>query len=155
GGGLMLRPPRLKDFLLGLGAFALLIDPLGSIDVGAATESRFAVAAENEPSARAAMQMLEQGGSVVDAAIAASAMLGGTSAVSCGIGGGGFAVVYNADTKTTSVLDYRETAPMKYDLAASRSKAKGAPIGVPGEAAGIVELHKRWGKKALAEDLAP
>ena len=46
--------------------------------------TKFAVAAENEVSARAGLQILEQGGSAVDAAIAVSAMLGVTTPVACG-----------------------------------------------------------------------
>src|SRR4051812_11784121 len=79
--------------------------------------ARFAVAAENEASARAAMQVLESGGSAADAAIAASLMLGVTAPVSCGIGGGGFALVFDAAEKKSFVLDYREMAPARYDLA--------------------------------------
>lgn len=137
-------------------ACGLLLGPLAAIDAQAIDGiSKFAVAAENEAAARAALQILEQGGSAVDAAIAGSAMLGVTAPVSCGLGGGGFAIVYDAAEKKTSVLDYRETAPQKYDLTTRRSKAPGAQIGVPGETAGIVELSRRWGKKSLAEDLAP
>jgi gamma-glutamyltranspeptidase/glutathione hydrolase len=116
--------------------------------------NRFAVAAENEASSRAAMTVLARGGSAVDAAIAASAMLGVTAPVSCGIGGGGFALVYNARDKSLAVLDYRERAPAHYDLATRRSKAPGADIGVPGEVAGLVELHRRWGTQTLADDLS-
>jgi gamma-glutamyltranspeptidase/glutathione hydrolase len=147
---------RHRVSLLCVSACGLLMGPLAWMDARAAeSDSKFAVAAENEASARAGMQILEQGGSAIDAAIAVSAMLGVTAPVSCGLGGGGFAVVYDAAEKKTSVLDYRETAPQKYDLATRRSKAPGAQIGVPGETAGIVELFKRWGKKSLAEDLAP
>src|SRR5260221_10924040 len=103
--------------------------------------SQFAVAAENAATARAAMDMLEQGGSAVDAAITASAMLGVTAPVSCGLGGGGFALVYDAAANKAFVLDYREMAPAHYDLTTRRSKEPGAHIGVPGEVAGIVELH--------------
>src|SRR6266536_195606 len=60
---------------------------------------RFAVAAENDASARAALEILEQGGSAVDAAIAGSAMLGLTAPAACGIGGGGFSLVYDASEK--------------------------------------------------------
>jgi gamma-glutamyltranspeptidase/glutathione hydrolase len=146
----------MRSVALGLTAGAFLLAPLVSIDLRAAENgSKFAVAAENDATARAALQILEQGGSAVDAAIAGSAMLGVTAPVSCGLGGGGFAIVYDSTEKKTSVFDYRETAPQKYDLATRRSKAPGAQIGVPGEAAGIVELFKRWGKKSLAEDLTP
>jgi len=132
---------RLGRCLPAVGAFALLLGPLAAIGAKADGGAKFAVAAENEATARAALQILEQGGNAVDAAIAGSAMLGVTSPVSCGLGGGGFALVYDATEKRTSVLDYREIAPQKYDLTMRLSKAPGAQIGVPGEAAGLVELH--------------
>ncbi|HEX9298151.1 MAG TPA: gamma-glutamyltransferase, partial [Polyangiaceae bacterium] len=104
---------------------------------------------------RAALEILEQGGSVVDAAIAGSAMLGLTAPAACGIGGGGFSIVFDASEKKLFVLDYREQAPAGYNMATFRSKQPGAAIGVPGEIAGLAELHRRWGKKTFAEDMAP
>ena len=144
-----------------LGVFALTALAVGLLvavpNAGSAAESatRFAVAAQDEATARAMMEVLEQGGSAVDAAIAGSAMLGVTAPVSCGLGGGGFALVYDAAEKKTYALDYREMAPAGYGVETYRSKAPGATIGVPGEVAGLVELHRRWGKRAFADDLAP
>ena len=135
------------------GAALLFALPNG---VGAAdSPSRFAVAAQDEATARAAIETLEQGGSAVDAAIAGSAMLGVTAPVSCGLGGGGFTLVYDASEKKTFAFDYREVSPAAYGLETYRSKQQGAPIGVPGEVAGLVELHRRWGKRSFADDLAP
>src|SRR5882724_4947885 len=138
---------------LALGAVAVLgaLSPhlVSAADVG----SKMAVAAQDEPTARAAIETLEQGGSAIDAAIAGSAMLGVTAPVSCGIGGGGFALIYDAAEKKTFALDYREVAPKGYGLDTYRSKSAGAPIGVPGEVAGWVELHRRWGKRSFADDL--
>jgi gamma-glutamyltranspeptidase/glutathione hydrolase len=122
--------------------------PIGARD-------HFAVAAENAISAKAAMSVLQRGGSAVDAAIAASAMLGLTAPVSSGIGGGGFALVYDAREKSFTFLDYREVAPKRFDAAIHRSKEPGVRIGVPGDTAGLVELHRRFGTKTLAEDLTP
>jgi len=99
------------------------------------------------------MDALEQGGSAVDAAIAGSAMLGVTAPVSCGLGGGGFTLVYDASEKKVFAFDYREKSPAGYDIKTFRSKKDGAPIGVPGEVAGLVELHRRWGKRSFADDL--
>src|SRR6185436_19413015 len=65
----------------------------------AAKPHRFAVAAENATAMRVAMDVLEQGGSAVDAAIAGVLTTGVTQPVSIGIGGGGFAVVWDAKTK--------------------------------------------------------
>ncbi len=58
------------------------------------------------------MDVLEKGGNAVDAAVAAVLAVGVAQPVSSGIGGGGFAMVYVAKTRTTTVLDFRETAPI-------------------------------------------
>src|SRR5262247_68773 len=88
------------------GAALLFALPSG---VGASEPaSRFAAAAQDEAAARAAIETLEQGGSAVDAAIAGSAMLGVTAPVSCGLGGGGFTLVYDASVIYSCACDYRE-----------------------------------------------
>ena len=56
---------------------------------------------------------MQQNGSAVDAAVAASFCLGLFSMHSTGIGGGGLMVVYKRDTKTVESYDYRESAPGK------------------------------------------
>jgi gamma-glutamyltranspeptidase/glutathione hydrolase len=117
---------------------------------------RFAVAAESATAARIAMDVLEHGGSAVDAAIAGVLTSGVTHPVSSGIGGGGFAVVWDAKARQIKVLDFRETAPL--GLRASElwkhvEKRRGVWAGVPGEIAGLFELHARWGKRAMADDV--
>jgi gamma-glutamyltranspeptidase/glutathione hydrolase len=149
---------RLNRGLLSIALGVLATTPLWALPnpvVAQHAASRFAVAAQDEATARAVIDVLEQGGSAVDAAIAGSAMLGVSAPVSCGLGGGGFALVYDASEKKTYALDYREVSPQDYDIGTFRSKKPGAPIGVPGEVAGLSELHRRWGKRSFADDLAP
>src|SRR6185436_18701039 len=77
--------------------------------------------------------------------------------VSSGLGGGGFAVVWDAQAKNVTVLDFRETAPIGLRPSEYLNRDKlpdkklGVLFGVPGEVAGLVEIHKRWGKLALAD----
>ncbi|HEY6596910.1 MAG TPA: gamma-glutamyltransferase, partial [Asanoa sp.] len=59
---------------------------------------------------RAAIQALRDGGNAVDAAVAASSVLGVTEPYSCGIGGGGFMVIRTAGGKVTTI-DGREESP--------------------------------------------
>jgi gamma-glutamyltranspeptidase/glutathione hydrolase len=125
------------------------------------TSHRFAVAAESATAARLAMDVLRRGGSAADAAIAGILACGVTHPVSSGLGGGGFAVVWDAGEKAVHVLDFRETAPI--GLRPSEllkreglpDKKRGVLVGVPGEVAGLAELHHRWGKLAFAEDVRP
>ena len=60
----------------------------------------------------AAIAAMNAGGSAVDAAIAAHAVLGLVEPQSPGLGGGGHLVVYDRKSDTTTVFDGRETAPM-------------------------------------------
>jgi gamma-glutamyltranspeptidase/glutathione hydrolase len=117
---------------------------------------KFAVASENPTATRIAMSVLEKGGSAADAAIAGILAIGVTHPVSSGLGGGGFALVWDAKTKKVTVLDFREMAPsgLKQSEFAKRypPEDKAAVMtGVPGEVAGLSELHARWGKLAFAD----
>lgn len=123
--------------------------------VSKARSDRFAVATDNLPSSRAAIEVMKAGGSAVDGAIAAAATLGVTQPSACGIGGGGFALVWDAKQKRAFAFDFRESAPMAYDIAGFLEGTQGSKIGVPGEVAGLAMLHERWGKKSFAENFAP
>ena len=59
---------------------------------------------------QAAIDVLDDGGNAVDAAVAAAGVLGVTEPFSCGIGGGGFMVIRTAEGNVTTI-DGRETAP--------------------------------------------
>jgi gamma-glutamyltranspeptidase/glutathione hydrolase len=122
-----------------------------------------AVATEHPLAAAAGADLLRAGGSVVDAAIAAAAAVCVVHPSSCGIGGGCFALVRTADGKTAA-LDAREVAPAlatpdryvrdgKPDP--TLTKTGGLAVAVPGEVAGWVELHRRFGRLPLARVLAP
>jgi gamma-glutamyltranspeptidase/glutathione hydrolase len=122
---------------------------------------RFAVAAESATAARLAMEVMERGGSAADAAIAGILACGVTHPVSSGLGGGGFAVVWDAKEKAIHVLDFREHAPIGlkpidyFKRGALPDKKRGVMTGVPGEVAGLAEIHHRWGRLAFAEDVRP
>ncbi|MGZ3454786.1 MAG: gamma-glutamyltransferase [Polyangiales bacterium] len=122
--------------------------------------SKFAVATENGEASRIAMEVLKKGGDAVDAAAAAAFALGVATPTACGIGGGGFAVVYRAKTKEAFVLDFREVAPAGIDVAALdrrplATNERGHLVGVPGEVQGLAQLVAKYGKKSLRDDMAP
>ncbi len=113
---------------------------------------RFAVASENATGVEVAREVLEQGGTAVDAAVAGLLVACAAHASSCGLGGGGAALVVPA-TGEPYVVDFRETAPHGIKKADHLSKSppekrRGVMIGVPGLAAGLAELHERGGKLA-------
>lgn len=114
------------------------------------------VIAANPLAARAGMEVLERGGSAIDAAIAVQAMLSLVEPQSSGMGGGAFLHYFNAETGALTVYDGREVAPAQ----ASRTMfldAEGAPIsfrdavvsgratGVPGAVAALAAAHEAHG----------
>jgi len=118
---------------------------------------RFAVASENATASKIALEVLQRGGTAADAAVAGVLAVGVAQPVSSGIGGGGFAVVWDAASKNITVLDFRETAPggLRANDFQEREKLpahrRGVMTGVPGEIAGLAEIHKRWGKLPWSE----
>lgn len=112
------------------------------------------------PAAAAGREMLEKGGTAVDAAIATSFAAAVAHPFSSGLGGGLFAVVHESGTGKSSALDARETAPAgadpkKYrdDPASIRSGA--GSVAVPGLVQGLHALHQRYGKLKWSELLQP
>ncbi len=140
---------------LGLGPPSLLVGAslalaLPALSAPAAVTS-FAVATESPAATQQASRLLEAGGNAIDAAVLAALVAGFANASSSGIGGGGFALVFSARDKQVSVLDFRETAPQGVDpnLLEQRplpDAKRGQLVGVPGEVAGLFELHQRFGK---------
>ena len=130
-----------------------------------ATGSGGAVATISEPASRAAMAILNKGGNAIDAAVAAAATLGVTDPFSCGIGGGGFMVIYLARDKRVITIDHRETAPASFtptvfqengkELDFQTVLASGMSVGVPGTVRGWHEALARYGSMSFRQVLAP
>jgi gamma-glutamyltranspeptidase / glutathione hydrolase len=123
------------------------------------TAQRFGVVAEHGQAADVAMAVLERGGSAADAAVAGILAAGVAQPVSSGLGGGGFALYWDAAAARAVVIDFRETAPggidpTDYD-ADPTDRKRGVLVGVPGEVAGLAEIHRRWGKLPLGELFRP
>lgn len=111
----------------------------------------FGVATESPAATREAGKVLAAGGNAFDAAACAALIAGFTNSVSSGIGGGGFALVYSARDQKPFLLDFREVAPAAVDTSVLDVRPvppekRGHTVGVPGEVAGLFELHSRYGK---------
>ena len=76
-----------------------------------ATYTKQAVVTDSKKCSDIGNDILNKGGSAVDAAIAAMFCLGVINMHSSGIGGGGVMLVYNRAAKNASFIDFRETAP--------------------------------------------
>jgi len=119
-----------------------------------------AVASENLVVSQTAIEVLKRGGNAIDAAISAALSAGVASPSSSGLGGGAFAVVHRAGERTPMILDFREEAPERVDAAALERRPlpwneRGHLVGVPGEARGLWELSRRFGKLPWAELTKP
>jgi len=121
-----------------------------------------AIATENSAAAQAGGAVLAAGGSAADVAVATAAAVCVVHPSSCGVGGGGFALVWHAGR--AYALDFRESAPREIRPALflengvpqpERSRQGGLAVGVPGEVAGWVALHERFGRLPLPDVLAP
>jgi gamma-glutamyltranspeptidase/glutathione hydrolase len=124
-----------------------------------------AIATVDVLASEAGLEILRAGGNAVDAAVAAAAVLGVTEPFSCGIGGGGFMVVYRASDGTVTTIDHRETAPsaMRPDsfweggapLSFTEARWSGLSAGVPGTVQGWNEALSRFGTMSLDHVLQP
>jgi gamma-glutamyltranspeptidase/glutathione hydrolase len=122
------------------------------------------VAAEHPLAADAGVKILKAGGNAIDAAAATALAVGVANPSSCGIGGGGFMLIYIAKTRKIYALDYREKAPagVKQSLYIHDGKPdedllRSGPlaVAVPGEIAGLAAALKRFGKLGFAKDAQP
>ena len=124
-----------------------------------------AAATISEQATHSAITVLDQGGNAIDAAVAAAATLGVTDPFSCGIGGGGFMVVYLAKDQRVITIDHRETAPAATtstlfiedgkEMDFATAVASGLSVGVPGTVRGWDEALRRYGTMSFEQVLAP
>jgi gamma-glutamyltranspeptidase/glutathione hydrolase len=136
--------------------------PIARASAGKATNS--AVATSQPLATKAAADVLTDGGSAADAAIAAALMLAVAEPGNSGLGGGGFALVHDPKTDSDLALDFRERAPLELDVAELRAAVKANPsalrngalaVAVPAEWAGLVDLHHRYGRLPLSRLAGP
>lgn len=127
--------------------------------------ARYAISTQGDHATQAGRLMMEQGGNLMDAAVAASFVISVERPHSTGIGGGGFMVFREAATGRVHAIDFRERAPLKAhrkmylgpDGKALREKSLDghSAVAVPGLVAGLIEVHARFGKLPLATVLQP
>ena len=138
-----------------------------------ATGKNGAVASSSYYASKAGLDILQAGGNAVDAAIAVAYTLGVVEPYTSGLGGGGFMTIYDAETKSVKVVDFREIAPAnatpemwlndegkvaKFVDASGKeftgdysklNQVGGMAAGVPGEVAGLEYALSNFGSGKL------
>ena len=111
------------------------------------------------------IDILQQGGNAVDAAVAVGFALAVTLPRAGNLGGGGFMLLHLAESGKTVAIDYRETAPksatrdmfLKPDGSVDRDRVRFShkSVGVPGTVAGLTLALRRYGTMPLEKVMAP
>jgi gamma-glutamyltranspeptidase/glutathione hydrolase len=124
------------------------------------------VSAADPRAAAAGAEILRQGGSATDAAIATMLVLNVVEPQNSGIGGGSFMLHHDAATNALAGFDGREAAPAAADakwfygpdgkpLPVFAAIPGGRSVGVPGNLRMMALAHQRYGKLPWATLFAP
>lgn len=126
---------------------------------------KWMVSTQGKYATQEAAKVLQNGGSVIDAAIVASLVIGVERPQSTGIGGGGFWIYHEAKTKKNYVIDFRERAPQKAypkmyldkkgEVIPDRSVTGSLAVAVPGMIRGLTHIHQRFSKAQWSKLVAP
>jgi len=157
----MVSPVR-RSLLAGLAC--LLLVPAGAVAGSAPVWARDGMVVSQEGHAsRIGHQVLLDGGSAIDAAVATAFALAVTHPTAGNIGGGGF-LAYRPASGSPQAYDFRETAPAgsspemwlrdgKYDF--DRHHLSHRAVGVPGTVAGLHLAWREHGRRPWKELVLP
>lgn len=146
--------------ILRLFALLLLVLPVSAQAAGGIVSTANPLASE------AGREILREGGSAADAAMAVMVALTVVEPQSSGIGGGGFLLYNDGKTGRVATIDGRETAPVSATLnrfqnpdgspmAFMQAVPGGLSVGVPGNIALMASAHRKWGKLPWAKLFEP
>ena len=123
------------------------------------------VASQEALATQIGVDIMQQGGNAIDAAVAVGYALAVTLPRAGNLGGGGFMLVYLAEEQRAIAIDYREVAPqaaypdMFLDDAGNAdsllSRFHGLAVGVPGTVLGFELALNKYGSMSLAQVMAP
>lgn len=106
----------------------------------------YGVSAGHPAAVDVGMEILENGGSAVDAAIAAAFAVSVVEPFTSGVGGGGVTLIQEQG-QNAEAYDYREVVP--------EDGIPASGIGVPGFVAGMMELHQDYGSSEWQDLIDP
>ena len=125
----------------------------------------YAVSTRHHLATDIGMQVLEEGGNAIDAAVAVAFALAVVNPSAGNLGGGGFMLLHMAETSETVSIDYRERAPIKsfekMFQDSSGKVIKGLSLnsilasGVPGTVSGMFYASEKFGTKNIQTLINP
>jgi len=121
---------------------------------------KFMVVSQNYHATEVGYEILEKGGNAVDAAVAMGFALAVTLPRAGNLGGGGFMLLFDAETKNVSTIDYRSAAPASAKSSMYLTEDGVVRYGhlvnaVPGTVAGLIKAHQAHGKMNLKQVMMP
>ncbi len=125
---------------------------------------RHAVVSQESHASDVGLQILQDGGNAIDAAIATGFALAVTHPAAGNIGGGGFIVAFLADRDEVVTVDFRERAPEAATISMYLDQQgellpghRGGPraAGVPGTVRGLGLAHHEYGSLPWKQLVAP
>lgn len=123
------------------------------------------VASDNKEATEAGLKILKDGGNAIDAAVTIGFTMAATYPRAGNLGGGGFMLIYLADSREVIAIDYREKAPkavtrdmfLDKDGNVDKEKSRHSYLaaGVPGTVAGLSLALEKYGTIPLKKALKP
>nr|NIX16390.1 gamma-glutamyltransferase [Candidatus Dadabacteria bacterium] len=123
------------------------------------------VASDNKQATEAGLKILKEGGNAIDAAVTVGFTMAATYPRAGNLGGGGFMLIYLADSKEVIAIDYREKAPkattrdmfLDKDGNVDKEKSRHSYLsaGVPGTVAGLSLALEKYGTIPIKKAINP
>ncbi|NIP80301.1 MAG: gamma-glutamyltransferase, partial [Gemmatimonadetes bacterium] len=117
------------------------------------------VTSANPYASEAGLEMLRRGGNAVDAAVATAFAIGVVEPQMSGLGGGGSMLIWLRDEGRAEYLDFYASQPaeaFRGHAGPSEDEARDLRVvAVPGEVAGLLAAHERFGRLDRATVIAP
>lgn len=123
------------------------------------------VTTQGDATTRAALNIMNQGGNIIDAFVAASFTISVERPHSTGLGGGGFLLYFSKSENKVYAFDFREIAPLaartnmyldkKGETRPLLSQDGVLAVANPGLVKGLYEIHQKFGKLPWKETLGP
>ena len=114
---------------------------------------------------RASLHVINQGGNIIDAFVAASFAISVERPHSTGLGGGGFLLYFDKASNQVYAFDFREIAPhrsrtnmyltKKDEVQPTLSQDGALAVATPGLVRGLFDIHKRFGKLPWKDCIEP